>query len=66
MSGIIITVYNDDQYARDIQVVQLSTINGQEIRKYKVQHPAPNDECSDAENYELLPGDILIVTATGT
>ncbi len=65
MTGVAVTIYNDDHHARDIQVVQLSTVAGRDIKRYEVQKAKDPDD-AEAKGYELLPGDILIITATGT
>ena len=64
MSGIDVTIYNDDEeFGRDIQVVQLDTLSGKRVL-HKIQKPKENDD-SKCVSYELSKGEMLIITPTG-
>lgn len=66
MSGITVTIYNDDEHGRDFQVVKVNTLSGRpETLVHKVQKP-DQDADSHCEQYELLPGDIIMILPTGT
>ena len=64
MAGITVTIYNDDEFGRDFQVTQLSTLHGWEITHNR-QCPE-EDDGSKCCQYKLRDGDMLIITPTGS
>lgn len=58
--SITVTIYNDDEFGRDIQVVHLNPYGGS-VKAITVQNA---DEKSDTkcEQYKLKNGELLIVS----
>jgi hypothetical protein len=58
--SITVTVYNDDEFGRDIQVVQLSPY-GMRVKEITIQRPEENGG-SKCQQYQLKNGELLIVS----
>lgn len=57
---ITVTIYNDDDlHSRDIQVISL--VVGTEPKRTVIKP----GESANAEQFEIIRGDLLIVSATG-
>lgn len=57
---ITVTIYNDDEsHSRDIQVISL--ITGEEPKRAVIKP----GESGNLEQFNIIRGDILIVSATG-
>lgn len=57
--GIKVTIYNDDEHGRDIQVVQLNPY-GASVKGITVQKNA--GDMTKAEQYDLRNGELLIIS----